>query len=168
MVQPDKKFEVQTMSPDEIPTICDDLADNKLNPFDPRKLRLSQNFGESAGVKKLVTTIPVRKPNKQDFIRVHLNPSYRLETAALELKEERETYLVAPELWPELPGELVPKVLFTAIIRQKVTFIWPVRLPAEDGRHDEWNASASEAASIAQKYWIRVSAYMSLGAYEIS
>jgi hypothetical protein len=137
------------------------------NPFDPSKLRLSQNFGESAGVKKLVTTIPVRKPNKQDFIRIHANPTYRLETAVLELKEERETYLVAPELWPELPSELIPKVLFTAINRQKVLFIWPVRLPGEDGRHDEWNASALEAAMMAQNNWIRISANMSLGAYEV-
>lgn len=137
------------------------------NLFDPSTLRLSQHFAESAGVKKLVTTIPVRKPNKQDFIRVHPNPDYRLETAVLEFKEERETYLVAPTLWPELPGELTPKVLFTAINRQKVLFVWPVRLPGEDGRHDEWNASALEAASIAQKNWIRLSANMSLGAYEI-
>lgn len=137
------------------------------NIFDPTKLRLSQNFAESAGVKKLVTTIPVRKPNKQDFIRVHADPAYRLETAVLELKEERETFLVAPDLWPELPGELTPKVLFTAINRQKILFVWPIRLPGEDGRHDEWNASALEAASMAQKNWIRISANMSLGAYEV-
>ncbi len=137
------------------------------NLFDPATLRLSQNFGESAGVKKLVTTIPVRKPNKQDFIRVHADPAYRLETAVLEFKEERETYLVAPALWSELPSELTPKVLFTAINRQKVLFVGPVRLPGEDGRHDEWNASALEAASMAHKDWIRLSANMSLGAYEV-
>ncbi|MFA5924749.1 MAG: hypothetical protein WC856_26260 [Methylococcaceae bacterium] len=135
--------------------------------FDPSKLRLSQNFAESVGVKKLVTTVPVRKPNKQDFIRVHPDPAYRLETAVLELKEERETYLVAPDLWLELPGELIPKVLFTAMNRQKVLFVWPVRLPGEDGRHDQWNASALEAATMAQKDWIRISANMGLGAYEI-
>lgn len=144
-----------------------DKSQSKTSIFDPSKLRLSQNFGESAGVKKLVTTIPVRKPNKQDFIRVHADPAYRLETAVLEFKEERETYLVAPELWPELPGELTPKVLFTAINRQKVLFVWPIRLPGEDGRHDEWNASALEAAQMAQMDWIRISANMSLGAYEI-
>ena len=135
--------------------------------FDPSKLRLSQNFAESAGVKKLVTTIPVRKPNKQDFVRVHPDTAYRLETVILEFKEERETYLVAPELWPALPSELTPKVLFTAINRQKVLFVWPIRLPGEDGRHDEWNASALEAADMAQKDWVRVSANMSLGAYEV-
>jgi hypothetical protein len=135
--------------------------------FDPSALRLSQNFSEATGVKKLVTTIPIRKPNKQDFIRVHQDPAFRLETAILELKEERESYLVAPDLWPELSGELTPKVLFTAINRQKVLFLWPIRLPGEEGRHDEWNASALEAATMAQKDWIRISANMNLGAYEV-
>ena len=135
--------------------------------FDPSVLRLSQNFTEATGVKKLVTTVPVRKPNKQDFIRVHQDPAFRLETAILELKEERESYLVSPDLWPELSGELTPKVLFTAINRQKVLFLWPIRLPGEEGRHDEWNASALEAATMAQKDWIRISANMNLGAYEV-
>lgn len=135
--------------------------------FDPSVLRLSQNFSEATGVKKLVTTIPVRKPNKQDFIRVHPDPAFRLETAILELKEERESYLVSPDLWPELSGELTPKVLFAAINRQKVLFIWPIRLPGEEGRHDEWNASALEAATMAQNNWIRISANMNLGAYEV-
>jgi hypothetical protein len=67
-----------------------------VNPFDPSNLRLSQNYAESTSVKKLITTIPVRKPSKQDFVRVNPDPAFRLETAILELKEEKESYLVAP------------------------------------------------------------------------
>ena len=137
------------------------------NPFDPSNLRLSQNFAESTGVKKLITTIPVRKPGKQDFVRVHSDPDFRMETAILELKEERESYLVASNLRAELEGEFTPKILFTAINRQKVLFLWSIRSPAEDGRHDQWNASALEAASMAQKDWIRISSNMDLGAYDI-
>ena len=51
---------------------------NTVSLFDLSKLRLSQNFAKSTGVKKLVTTIPVRKPNKQDFIRVHPDADYRV------------------------------------------------------------------------------------------
>lgn len=137
------------------------------NPFDPSKLRLSQNFAETVGVKKALITVPVRKPNKQEFVRVHPSDEYHLETAVLELKEERETYLVAPELWPELPSELTPKVLFTTMNRQKVLTLWPVRLPGDDGRLDDWNASALEAADMARERWVRVVANMSLGAYEV-
>jgi len=137
------------------------------NPFDPQKLRLSQSYGASAGVKKLTTTIPVRKPGKQDYVRVHPDPTYRIETAVLEIKEEQETFLVAQELWDELPGELTPKVLFTTINRQQVTSLWPIRLPGDDGRIDTWNGSAMEAATFAQKQWVRICSNKSLGAYDV-
>jgi len=137
------------------------------NPFDPNRLRLSQNFADSVGVKRAMLTVPVRRPGRQDFVRVHADPAYRLETAVLELKEERETYLVDPGLWGELPGEIVPKVLFMAQTRQGVLFLWPIRLPGPDGRHDEWNRSALEAAGLAQQQWVRVAANMGLGAYEV-
>jgi hypothetical protein len=137
------------------------------NPFNPENLRLSQNFAETVGVKKTIVTVPVRKPNRQDFVRVHPSDEYRLETAVLELKEERETYLVDPALWPVLPGELTPKVLFTTVNRQGVLTLWPVRLTGDDGRLDDWNASALEAAEMARKGWVRVTANMSLGAYEV-
>jgi len=135
--------------------------------FDLEKLRLSQNFAETVGVKKKIITVPVRKPHRQSFVRVHPDESWRLETAVLEVKEDRETYLVDPVIWPELPGEIVPKVLFTTINRQGVVFLWPVRLPGEDGRHDAWNQSALEAATLATTQWVRVVANMSLGAYEV-
>jgi hypothetical protein len=135
------------------------------NPFDPSSLRLSQNFADTVGVKKAVITIPVRRPLKQEFVRVH--PEYRLETAVLELKEDRETYLVAPDLWSELSTELTSKVIFTTINRQGVLTLWPVRLPGEDGRLDPWNTSALEAAEMARDRWIRMSSNMGLGAYEV-
>ena len=37
------------------------------NPFDPAALRLNQDFAETVGVKKLLTTVPVRKPGKRGF-----------------------------------------------------------------------------------------------------
>ena len=135
--------------------------------FDPSRLRLSQNFPELLGVKKALFTVPVRKPGRQEFVRVHPGEDWHLETAVLELKEERETYLVDPNVWAELPGEIIPKVLFTTITRQGVVLLWPVRLPREDGRLDEWNRSALEAADMARECWVRVAANMSLGAYEV-
>jgi hypothetical protein len=134
---------------------------------DLEALRLSQKFTETVGVRKLLTTVPVRKPNRQEFIRVHPDDSYRLETAVLELKEERETYLVAPQLWLELAGELTAKVLYTTINRQGVLTVWPIRLPGEDARIDAWNASALDAAELARTRWLRITSNMSLGAYEV-
>ncbi len=143
-----------------------DPADG-LDPFDPAKLKLSQDFAASIGVKKALLTVPVRRPDRQTFIRVHPGPDYRLQTAVIELKEERETYLVAPELWPELPEEIIPKVLLTAITRQGVAFLWPIRLPDSGGRLDEWSRSALEGASRAEDHWVKLVGNRSLGAYEV-
>ena len=49
-----------------------------LNPFDPASLRLDQTFTDGTAVKKLLTTIPVRKPKRQDFVRVHPDADYRI------------------------------------------------------------------------------------------
>src|SRR5271167_2141406 len=86
------------------------------NPFDPASLRLDQSFADTIGVKKLLTTVPVRKPGKQDWFRVHPDPSYRLTPAAIiEMKEDRETYLVTPNMASELPGEFHVATLYTTI-----------------------------------------------------
>jgi hypothetical protein len=137
--------------------------------FDLESLRLSQNFTETAGVKNLLITVPVRKPSPQDFVRVHPSVDYRADFAIIELKEEREEYIVrGHDLIGELAGEITPKTLFTAINRQGVVFLWPVRLPDSDGREMEWHRSMREAAEIATGRWVRVKANISLGAYEIT
>lgn len=137
------------------------------DPFDLTNLRLDQSFVESAGVKKLLTTVPVHKPNPQDYIRVHPSPEYRAPFAIIELKDDREIYLVPPLIARELPGEFTMATIYAAINRQGVAFLWPVRLPAPDGRVLEWHRSAAEAAELAMRRWIRVKANMSLGAYEM-
>jgi hypothetical protein len=136
--------------------------------FDLESLRLSQNFAESAGVKKLLTTVPVRKPNQQDFVRVHPSAAYRMDFPVIELKDEREDYIIrGPELVGELAGEFVPKTIYTAMNRQNVVFLWPVRLPDPDGRQIEWHRSMREAAEIGMERWVRVRANMALGGYEM-
>jgi hypothetical protein len=137
------------------------------DPFDLANLRLDQSFVEGAGVKKLLMTMPVRKPNPQEFVRVHPDPEYRAALAVIELKDDREMYLLTPNIARELPGEFVMVMLYTAINRQGVLFFWPVRLPASDGRINEWHRSAAEAAELAMQHWVRVKANLSLGAYEI-
>jgi hypothetical protein len=139
------------------------------DPFEPASLRLSQGLRSGLGVKKAILTIPVRKPDKSWFVRTHPASEYRLETAVIELKEDRETYLVDPRLWDELATEATfgPRALFTAMNRQGVLFVWHVKLPGADGRGDEWSRSALEAADMAGSTWVRVQANMSLGAYEV-
>ena len=138
------------------------------DPFDIASLRLNASFLETAGVKKLLTTVPARRPSPQDFVRVHPAPEYRENFAMIDLKDDREDYLVQPAILPELTGEVVYKTVFTAVNRQGVVFLWPVRLPAPDDRKSEWPRSAREAAELAMTQWVRLKANLSLGAYEIT
>jgi hypothetical protein len=138
------------------------------DPFNPAALRLDPSYAESVGVRKLLTTVPVRKPNRQEFVRVHPDSSYRLTPAAiLEVKEDREIYLITPAMAQQLPDEFAPATLFTAIDRQGVLFVWPVRLPGPDGKDNEWYRSAREAAEKSITSWVRVKSNKSLGAYEL-
>ena len=138
------------------------------DPFDIASLRLNASFLETAGVKKLLTTVPARRPSPQDFVRVHPAREYRENFAMIDLKDDREDYLVRPEVLHELAGEVVFKAVFTAVNRQGVVFLWPIRLPAPDDRKTEWPRSAREAAEMAMTRWVRVKANMFLGAYEIT
>ena len=141
----------------------------KSDPFDDlSSLRLDQSYADTVGVKKLLATVPVRKPNRQDFVRVHADPTYRLTpTAIIELQEDREVYFVTPDMAQELPGECGVATLYTAINRQGVLHVWPVKLPGPDGKHNEWHRSALEAAESAMEKWVRMTANKSLNAYEI-
>jgi hypothetical protein len=142
-------------------------AQTEADPFDLARLRLDPSFLETAGVKKLLTTVPVGKPHPQDFVRVHRDPAYRGSFATIEWKEDREFFLVDPSVARELPGECIGVELFTCVNRQGVIRLWPVKLPGPDGRVIEWHRSLAEAAERAVERWVRVKANRSLGAYEI-
>lgn len=138
------------------------------NPFDPAALRLNPSYAETVGVRRQLITVPVRKPNRHEFVRVHPDPAYRLTPAAIiEVKDERETYLLTPPMADAHPDEFRPATLYLTINRQKVLFLWPVKLPGIDGRENEWHRSAQEAAQKSMTDWVRVMSNMSLGAYEL-
>ena len=133
--------------------------------LDFNALRLSQAYEQTAGVEKLLTTVPVRKPNKTEFVRVH--PEMSFDTMLLDLKEDRESYLVSPHLLTEVSGIAAPVSLRVAVNRSGVLFLWPLRLPGEDGRSYIWHESAREAADLALRRWVSIRANLSLGAYDI-
>jgi hypothetical protein len=130
---------------------------------------MNQSFIDTAGVKPLLTTVPVRKPTKQEYLRVHPHPDYRADPIAIiELEEDGEAYLVTPNTAIDLQNEVRCVTLFTAINRQGVVFLWPVKIGAGSARILEWYRSAREAAEMCMTGWHRVKANMILGAYEMT
>jgi hypothetical protein len=157
------KVELKAINPEQT-TTSEAIPD----PFDLESLCLTQDFLETVGVKKQLRTVPVRKPNQQDFVRVHPSPDYRRTFLVIDLKDDREYFLVRPEIASELVNETVVKTIYTAINRQGVVFLWPVTIPPPDGKDMEWWRSQREAAELATSKWTRVKANTSLGAYEMS
>ena len=95
------------------------------------------------------------------------SPDYRDNFPIIDLKNDREEYLVAKDLVPELIGEFVAKTLFLAINRQGTLFFWPVRLPSPDGKQNRWWTSLREAAELSMTGWHRVKSNQNLGAYDV-
>ncbi|MBB3207496.1 hypothetical protein FHS27_003321 [Rhodopirellula rubra] len=139
-----------------------------VDPFDPAALRINPNTAAGAiGVKRKIVTLKVGKPDKMEFCRVHPSETYRIDTAIVEDKNNRESYLVAPALWPELPDFITLVRLCVAVNRHGATFLWPAKLPDPNGRPMDWHTSMLEAQELATKSWVRVQADMSSGSYAV-
>jgi hypothetical protein len=72
---------------------------------------------------KLLTTIRCHKPSQQDFVRVHPDSDYRHTLTLIELKDDREMFLVDASNARNLTGETCVRTLYWAINRQGVPFL---------------------------------------------
>jgi hypothetical protein len=137
------------------------------DPFSPASLRLGTDYSEGLGVRKVISTVPARKPSNSEWFRVRPGAEWQLQTAVLELEKgvERATYLVSPHLWPELSGEIKPALLLVCINRANDVFMWRVKLPGSDGRTNTWTDSALQIAKAAETTWCRMVADMGNGIY---
>lgn len=138
------------------------------NPFDPGSLRVSANYAEGLGVKRILTTVPVRKPHKTEWFRVRPGEDWRLETTIFETEGvERATYLVAPNLREEFGNSLSVVTLLLCANRAGDCFLWRIKLPNADGRMNPWSESAIQAAAIAEQTWCRLEPNMGAGCYDL-
>src|SRR5262245_9127643 len=97
----------------------------KPNPFDPATLRIDRNSAISSGPKELITRIGIGRPHKQDYIRVHPDPAYQVNTRVVLFKENEEYYLIQPDMLSMLWHESVPVTLHTAMKYPNALFVWP-------------------------------------------
>jgi hypothetical protein len=132
---------------------------------DLTRLRLSQDFANNASTKKLIVAVKIRRPNKQEFIRVRPGDEWQFSSALLE--HDREIYIVDSALWGLLQAEISPAVLKLATTRQGDVFLWSLKLPSLDGRDDHWSMSRRAAAEHAETRWVRVVANMDAGLYDV-
>ena len=100
-------------------------------------------------------------------MRVRPEPEFHANFPIIEIKDEREEYIVTKNSSPSLVGEFVTKTLYLAVNRQGTAFFWPIRLPPPDGKDIDWWRTGREAAELAMNKWVRVRANMNLGANDI-
>jgi hypothetical protein len=155
---------MKTMNTPNTPKLEDVNGARDPDELDLESLRLNPEATEGIAA-KVPISIPVQKPPKHDWVRVH--PTDSLPVAAIDLKEERELYLINGPMAAALGAELIQVVLHPYVNRLGVLRLWPVRLPAPDGRQNEWHRSAAIAAAMARDSWVRVVSNQSLGAYEV-
>lgn len=124
--------------------------------------------GGGARLVEVVTQVRVRRPGRMEFVKTDPRPEMRIATTIFADPDERDAiYLVTPQMLPTMLGEAYPALLLPTVTTQGVRFVWPVRLPMDDGRRNDWHATALQAAELARERWIRVTADMSLGAYRL-
>jgi hypothetical protein len=130
-------------------------------------MRLPINYAALTTVRKVLTTIPIRKPLPQSFFRVRPGNEWRDAFAVIEDKEHGETHIVLPNLAEKLASEARFKQFYTYVTRDGSVGIWPINLPGADGRLDAWSQSAHRAAELAENKWIRLQSNRQLGAYDV-
>jgi hypothetical protein len=115
--------------------------------------------------REIVSSIPVRKPKNNEFVRV--SPDNSLTTIVFEDKNEGETYFVAPEIRPLMIAGAATKMLVLAVNQTGAPFIWPVPIDDEFSRKNSWNESARAAYHQAKTQWVKVVGDRGAGHYRI-
>ena len=134
--------------------------------FDPANLRVSQDFDEQANVETIHGTIPVRRPNRQDFIRVRAGEDWQLRVAVIENSEDKVLWIVLPGLAKTVSDEVATVLLRLAVNLNGVPFLWPLKI-SRDGKSNSWNQSAMVAAETAITRWVRIRSNQATGQYSI-
>jgi hypothetical protein len=138
------------------------------NPFDPKRFRISQRFGEGLDARPVIASVNVRKPHRQWWFRVHPDPNMQLDACVLLYEGDQQFYLVDPQMIPALPGETSAMTLYTAINMNGGLFLWPVKLPDEEGKQHECHITLHRAADLASTEWVRVAWHKPTMNYQVT
>ena len=147
------------------------MIETTATPPEPRldiqSLRLPQNFGQTLGVKKLLTNVPVGKPPPAMFFQVHPGLDMEFKTLVYPDKAAGETYAVHPDLGDLFGTMAKAVVLHLAVDRRGNPRLIPVVLPNDAGFRNPWHDSLSQAISAAKGQWVRITANRTAGVYDI-
>jgi hypothetical protein len=138
------------------------------DPFDDLTAHRVTSWDDTE-VEKVLLTVPVRRPGRREFFRVHPDAKYVLDTVIFEREDgfDTETYMVAPELHPMLATELKLVRLHLCVERRGSAFLWPLKLPGGSDAGRSWRESALQVAEVAKAHWVRMVGNKAIGAYDL-
>ena len=137
------------------------------DPFDPARWCADTTQVNAPAAKKLLLKIPVTKPRKFEFIRVHPTICYPANLIEYEGEQRKDVYLVHPDLVPQLQKYCCVASLYLAINRAGDLFFWLIKQNA-GGPGADWSESAEEAAEIAKSQWVNIVANKAISGYDVS
>ena len=135
--------------------------------LDVKSLRLPANYGATLGVKKLLTSVSVGKPEKSRFFRCHPSSEMTFMAMLLEQKEPHEYYVVMPDIAQAISELVRPVMLHAAIDRQNNVFLIPVPLPGDSGTRHPAHESLAQAVEYAKLHWIRIAYNKPTSGYDV-
>jgi hypothetical protein len=137
-------------SPVQAPRITD--------PMDLDAIRVDIGVPTNSGVVR--AQVSVRKPPKDEWVRVHPSPEYQIAVTLLEDRSEGgfggSFFVVNPDMREILDGEYDTVQIYSYVNTLGVPALWPIKLP-KPGR-DMFPATESQLnlAKLGQGQWIRV------------
>jgi hypothetical protein len=137
-----------------------------MTKLDLKSLIVSDDFDPNDET-EVLQRVDVRKPKKQEYVRVHTSPEMCITIAAVITEENQETYLVPPDMRVNVANEYVVIRLHVAMNRDGEVFLWPLKLQAVGARPNPWTESMARAIATAKQDWVRVSANMAGQRYNI-
>lgn len=152
----------------EIDENLDKISFQLDDEIDLEKFTYRENFASASELQREMTFVPVRRPDPQSWVYISSKPEMRINVAVLELKQQRETYLVKPEVALSLDGDISHRMLVPYADREGGFFLWAVRFTDSRGNLDSWTTSALR---ICQEYcdrWIKIKSKMNTGCYEVT
>ena len=131
-------------------------------------LALPQDFTELARTTTRPTDIPVRKPSKKQFFRVHPDTAWSGKFALFKDEESGDAmYLVAGLVYeadPDFAENCDAVLLFYCQYRSGTPFLWPAKLPT-GGQGDTWHESALAIAAEARERWVKMTSDRTASCY---
>src|SRR5262249_14416305 len=158
ITSPDGSTPVSEPTQEEISVEKETVKHPDPDQLDPRSFRIDQSEMDQPVVKTALTAIAIRRPHPLEFIRTHPDPTYQEGPVRfINLKENREYYLVVPKLYRELrPREYSIGYIFLATNRMERPFFWIITTESATGRVLDWYKSELTCERLARMFSIKV------------